>query len=103
MKVDLNGLNGPAMDGIASPQRAMPEPCVTSAANAEPAVGEDTATLSVDRVHVDALAAKALDASPIRQDKVEALRQAIQHGGYKVDPVKVAEAMIEQSKGSGPK
>jgi flagellar biosynthesis anti-sigma factor FlgM len=102
MKVDLNALNGPALDGVTSPQRSKPEAGATSAANAEPVVGEDIATLSVDRVHVDALVAKALDASPIRQDKVDALRQAIQNGEYKVDPVNIAEAMIQQSKGPGP-
>jgi negative regulator of flagellin synthesis FlgM len=95
MKVDLNGLSGSTLDGIPSPQRTPAE--ATSAAGTDPAIGEDTATLSVDTAGVNSLVAKALDAPDIRQDKVEALRQAIQNGEYKVDPAQIAEAMIQQS------
>lgn len=95
MKVDLNGLMGSALDGVKSTPRAPSETAPVS--SAEPAVGEDTATLSVDSARVNSLVAKALDASEIRQDRVESLRQAIQNGEYKVDAAQVAEAMIRQS------
>lgn len=95
MKVDLNGLTGSTLDGIKSPQRTPSETAPT--ASTDPAVGEDAATLSVDGARVNSLVAKALDAPDIRQDKVEALRQAIQNGEYKVDPAQIAEAMIRQS------
>jgi flagellar biosynthesis anti-sigma factor FlgM len=95
MKVDLNGLTGPTLDGVKSPQRTPSE--ATSAASAEPTVGEDAATVSVGSASVNSLVAKALDAPAIRQDKVEALCQAVQNGEYEVDPAQIAEAMIRQS------
>jgi flagellar biosynthesis anti-sigma factor FlgM len=94
MKVDLNGLTGPALDGIKSPQRTPSE--ATAAAGTEATVG-DAATLSVDSARVNSLVAKALEAPAARQDKVEALRQAVQNGDYKIDPAQIAEAMIRQS------
>jgi negative regulator of flagellin synthesis FlgM len=96
MKVDLNGLTGSALDGVKSPQRAPSDTTATSAAGTEPTVGEDAATLSVGSANVNSLVAKALDAPDVRQDKVEALRQAVQNGEYKLDPAQIAEAMIRQ-------
>lgn len=96
MKVDLNGLTGSTLDGIKPPQRTPSE--AASAAGNEPAVVEDAATLSVDSARVNSLVAKALDATAVRQDKVEALRQAIQNGEYKLDAAQIAEAMIRESK-----
>jgi flagellar biosynthesis anti-sigma factor FlgM len=97
MKVDLNGLTGPTLDSVKSSQRTPSEATTTSAAGTEPTAGEDAATLSVGSSSVNSLIAKALDAPAIRQDKVEALRQTVQNGEYKVDPALVAEAMIRQS------
>ena len=77
MKVDLNGLTGSALDGIKSPQRTPSETAPTT--STDPTAGEDAATLSVDSARVNSLVAKALDAPDIRQDKVEALRQAVPH------------------------
>jgi flagellar biosynthesis anti-sigma factor FlgM len=96
MKVDLNGLTGPALDGVKSPQRAPSDATATSAAGTEPTVGEDAATLTVGSASVNSLVAKALDAPDIRLDKVEALRQAVQNGEYQLDPAQIAEAMIRQ-------
>jgi flagellar biosynthesis anti-sigma factor FlgM len=95
MKVDLNGLTGSALDGIKSPQRTPSE--TASAASTDPATGEDAATLSVDGARINSLVAKALDAPDVRQDKVEALRRAVQNGEYVVDPAHIAEAMIRHS------
>jgi flagellar biosynthesis anti-sigma factor FlgM len=95
MKVDLNGLTGSVLDGIKSPQRTPAD--ATAAASTDPAMGEDAATLSVDGARVNSLVAKALDAPDVRQDKVEALRQAVQNGEYAIDPAQIAEAMIRQS------
>lgn len=95
MKVDLNGLTGPALDNIKSPQRSPSE--TAPSATAESSVAEDAATLSVDATRVNSLVAKALDAPQIRQDKVEALRQAVESGKYTVDPAQIAEAMIRES------
>ncbi|MGH9499981.1 MAG: flagellar biosynthesis anti-sigma factor FlgM [Terriglobales bacterium] len=95
MRVEVNGLTGSALDGIKSPERTPAE--TASAVSAETAVGEDAATLSVDGARVNSLVAKALHAPEIRQDKVEALRQAVQSGEYAIDPAQIAEAMIRQS------
>jgi len=96
MKVDLNGLAGAALDGIKSPQRS---PAEAAAANiTESSIAEDAATLSVDSARVNSLVARAVNAPDVRQDKIEALRLAIQNGEYKVDPAQIAEAMIRESK-----
>jgi|HubBroStandDraft_6_1064221.scaffolds.fasta_scaffold2179460_1 negative regulator of flagellin synthesis FlgM len=97
MKVDLTGLTGSTLDGINSPQHNTAVERATTSASSEPTGVEDTATLSVDSSAVNSLVAKALDAPDIRQDKVEALRQAVQSGEYKVDPAQIADAMIRQS------
>jgi flagellar biosynthesis anti-sigma factor FlgM len=97
MKVDLNGLAGSTLDGIKSPQRTASQAVATSATSADPAIGEDAATLSVGSASVNSLVAKALDAPAIRADKVQALRQAVQNGEYKLDAVQIAEAMIGHS------
>jgi len=97
MKVDLNALTGSTLEGIKSTQRTPAEASPTPTANTEPAVAEDAATLSIDGVRVNSLVAKALDAPELRQDKVEALRQAVHSGEYKIDPAQIAEAMIRQS------
>jgi len=41
--------------------------------------------------------AQAMTAPSIRQDKVEALRQSIQNGDYKIDPDQVAQAILRQN------
>ncbi len=101
MKVDLNGPDPSSLSeltstNITSAQGQVVSPQV-SGSPVEPAIGEDTATLSSDRFSPQSLTAKALESSEVRQDKVEALRQAVQNGDYKIDPAKIAEAMIRQS------
>jgi negative regulator of flagellin synthesis FlgM len=58
---------------------------------------EDKASLSVDSLSVSALEAQAMNAPEIRQDKIEALRQSIQNGEYKVEPEKIARAILEHN------
>ena len=58
---------------------------------------EDKATLTAGKANIEPLATQALNSPEIRQDKVEALRQAITSGQYKVDPGAIAEAMIRDS------
>ena len=93
MKVDLNGQDGATLSSVTLPQHERPG--AVSAADIDPEIGEDRATLSGDSVTT--LTAKALAAGEIRQDKVEALRQAIENGEYRIEPSKIAEAMIRQS------
>lgn len=91
MKIDLNSTS--------------PDPIVTpkgnnSATSTSPVqgAGEDKATLSFDRASVGALASQAMASAEVRQDKVEALRQALSNGQYKVETDKVAEAVLQQAR-----
>jgi flagellar biosynthesis anti-sigma factor FlgM len=91
MKVELNR---PTLDSLT--------PSQTSAAgvSADQSVQTpevDTATLSTDKASVEALTAKALTSPEIRQEKVDALRQAIKSGQYNLGPDDIAEAMIRES------
>jgi negative regulator of flagellin synthesis FlgM len=58
---------------------------------------EDKTSLSADSLSVSSLEAQAMAAPPVRQDKVEALRQSIQNGDYKVEPDKIARAILEHN------
>jgi negative regulator of flagellin synthesis FlgM len=58
--------------------------------------GEDTASLSFDRASVSSLVSQAMASPEVRQDKVDALRQAISNGQFKVEPARVAEAMLPE-------
>jgi flagellar biosynthesis anti-sigma factor FlgM len=81
-----------------------PDPIVTSRGNNNSSAstsqvhnaGEDTASLSFDRASVGSLVSQALASPEVRQDKVDALRQAISSGEYKVEPDKIADAMLQQ-------
>jgi flagellar biosynthesis anti-sigma factor FlgM len=59
-------------------------------------LGEDQAQLSGGQVQIQALAAQALQIPEIRQERVQALRQAIQSGQYHPDPEKVASRVMVQ-------
>lgn len=92
MRIDLNA---PALGNIAAPQAGKTES--TGEQTAVQGPGEDKATLSTDLASIQALTAKALSVAEIRQDRVDALRQSIQNGEYKIDPAQVAEALIRES------
>lgn len=97
MKVDLNGANASNLSSVTSTQHGQTVATSVSNAQNEAEIGEDTATLSSGGAHIEALTAKALETSEVRQDKIEALRQAVQSGQYKIEPDKIAQAMIQQS------
>ncbi|MBZ5653748.1 MAG: flagellar biosynthesis anti-sigma factor FlgM [Acidobacteriia bacterium] len=91
MKVEPNGVS---LNGLNSPELAKPAP---SQADKPAAPEQDKATLSLNASGVGALAQKALSVPEVRQDKVDALRQAIQRGEYTLDPGKIAQALIDES------
>lgn len=90
------------------PQPA-PEAKGRSAQNASPAAsslmpvesGEDQAQLSGAQTQVAALAAQASQLPEVRQERVQALREVVHRGEYRVDPEKIADAIMAQSV-SGP-
>ena len=57
---------------------------------------EDTATLSSDSVSISSLTTQAMQTPEIRQDKVDALRQAISSGNYKLDPEQIAGSILSE-------
>jgi len=58
---------------------------------------EDTTSLSADTQSLSSLQTQAMATPAIRQDKVEALRQAIQQGEYKLEPDQIAHAILNQN------
>ncbi len=65
----------------------------TSVAN----TSDDKATLSLGRDTIATLTSQAMGAPETRQDKIDALRQSISTGQYKVDPDQVADAILRQA------
>lgn len=57
-------------------------------------VNEDQAQVSGTHMLVQALAAEATQLPEVRQEKVSALRQAVQSGDYSPDPEQVADALF---------
>ena len=90
MRIDLNNvlMNGVEREG--QTRKAGKSPSAPSV--------EDKTSLSSDTLSVSSLEAQAMAAPSVRQDKVEALRQAVQNGDYKLEPEKVARAILEQNK-----
>jgi len=101
VKIDLNNLDKSTLDSISSTQRnAAPAPPVAS----DPVHGdEDAATFSGNNTSAASLVAKALESTPLRADKIEALRQAVQNGTYQVDTREIADAMIRELNDPGSK
>ena len=67
----------------------------SAAASGAEQLTADTANLS----QIAGLVAKAMDQPEVRMDKVEAIQAQIAAGTYKVDPAKVADAMITSMQG----
>jgi len=84
-------LNRPSLDSVTGTHVGKTDASQASEVEAQEG---DTATLSTDLASTQALAATALNSPEIRSEKVDALRQVIQSGQYKVEPDKIAEAMI---------
>ncbi len=90
MRIDLNNIPLQPLEREEKARKA--ESKAPSAPNVE-----DKASLSVDTFNASSLEATALAAPQIRQDKVDALRQSIQNGDYKVEPDKIAQAILEHN------
>jgi len=90
MRIDLN--HGPQ----ATPEsnRNSAQSITTSSGSSSNALGEDQAQLSGAHVQVQALAAQASQLPEVREERVQALRQAIESGQYRVNPDHVAHAVL---------
>jgi negative regulator of flagellin synthesis FlgM len=89
MKVDLSSL---ASIQDVSSKSTKPSTTATSTTSTS-TVSEDRTTLSSDSASVQSLVAKVLAFPSVRQDKIDALRQSINAGSYKIDADKVATAL----------
>jgi flagellar biosynthesis anti-sigma factor FlgM len=91
MRIDLNyGPQALAENSRTSAQNTTP----ASSSAAAGALGEDQAQLSGAHVQVEALAAQASHLPEVREERVQALRQAIQSGHYQPSPESVAGALL---------
>ena len=68
-----------------------------SGASARLSGPEDRATLSTESVSLSSLTAKALQNSAVRQDKIDALRQAVSNGSYQIDATAIANSMLDEN------
>jgi flagellar biosynthesis anti-sigma factor FlgM len=96
MKIDLNSLNLDSSHIDRATLRQTPSPAHAEV-SAEGAQDADAASLSLDHTNMQSLTAQALSAPAIRQDKVDALRQAIASGQYSMTPEQLADAMIQDA------
>ena len=61
-----------------------------------PGAGGDRTTLTSGSAAVSSLVSEAMNSPAIRQDMVQSLKQEIASGQYKLDPDKIAGAMIDE-------
>lgn len=91
MRIDLNQLSLGNVGREVSGKKA-------SGKASEPVDPEEKASFTSDSLDIPSLEAQVLASPEVRQDKMEALRQAIQNGQYKVEPDKIAQAIIQHNK-----
>jgi len=91
MRIDYN--YGPQSAAESDRTKSQNSP-VANGPSPESLSAEDHAQLSGARVHVAALAAQASQLPEVRQERVQALRDAVQSGRYRTDAKKVAGAMV---------
>ncbi len=83
------GLNAPNPPDISTDRASTPATSTQSAPSTQP-----VDKFSGDSVSLNSLAARALQLPEIRQDKVDSLQQQIASGEYRLDPQKIADAMM---------
>lgn len=92
MRIDLH--NGPNPLPEADSSRAQAGSARASLNRVEAA--EDQAQFSGAHIQIAALAAQASHLPEIREERVQALRHAVQSGDYAANPENVAGAMLDQ-------
>jgi negative regulator of flagellin synthesis FlgM len=91
MRIDLNSISLNNIEREDKPKKAAGKQ--SGGANIE-----DKATLSSGSLDTSALEAQVLASPEVRQAKVEALRQQVQNGEYKVDADAVAKSILKYNK-----
>ncbi len=94
MRIDFNPGTQPLPESSrSSTQSSLASTSAAGTAASSP-LGEDQAQFSGAHVQVQSLVAQALQLPEIRQEKVNALRQAVLGGNYQPSSEKVAEALF---------
>lgn len=96
---------GPNTHASEPPDREKTGPASPTPASdlpASDAAGVDKTRFSSDQKRLQSLEAQAMAQPEIREQKVEALRQAIGKGKYAVSEVQIADAMISELAGRSP-
>jgi flagellar biosynthesis anti-sigma factor FlgM len=93
MRIDLNHESQPLPESNRSNTSSAGVPVSSSASNGLGS-GEDQAELSGALVQVQALVAQASQLPEVRQERVQALRQAVASGSYQSNPEQVAGAVF---------
>ena len=92
MKIDAGGIAAdPSQPEWAKRQSGTTSTAATQSAN------DDRTTLSSSSSTIQNLVTQTLATPDVRQDKVQALRQAVNSGTYQVDTQKLASAMLSDS------
>ena len=78
-----------------APEISADRPSTGAASNQASPADTVSDRFSGDTVRLSALSAQVLQFPEVRQDKVESLRQQIASGEYKIDPKKIADAMLK--------
>ena len=91
MRIDLHTAPHP----LAEADRSRTQPSPNSSLNRVGAA-EDQAQFCGAHIQVAALAAQASQLPEIREERVQALRRAVQSGNYVADPQNIAGAMLDQ-------
>jgi flagellar biosynthesis anti-sigma factor FlgM len=99
MKVDLNSLNLNTSN-LDRTTLSQTQQSTARSASTDDVQTQDVTDFSHDNTHIQSLTTQALNNPAIRQDKVDALRQAIAGGNYVIEPEKVADAMMQDSQSS---
>ena len=91
MKIELSGVNA-----VQAPVERSTKQVATSSTADAPAVTGDRTSLQSGKSTVQSLVSQALQAPSVRQDKVNALREAIASGTYKIDAGAISDSIIAQ-------
>lgn len=92
MKIDTGGVTANPLQ----PERGTRQPGTTTTVATQSTVGDRT-TFSSSSATIQNLVTQTLATPDVRQDKVQALRQAVSSGTYQVDTQKLASAMLSDS------
>jgi len=89
--VKIGGINGRQVAGIYRQNHVQGK----SSADRASEGGKDTADISAEALKIQSLIKKALEVEDIRTEKVEALKEKIASGEYRIDSVHLAEKLVD--------